>query len=305
MKQVADPLKAVAAVIISYSPGTELFANVQAILEQVDKVILVNNGPESYAILKKVVELPGVEAIHNPENLGIATALNQGFNHAISCGFKYVLTFDQDSRPMPGMVEKLLDVYRTHARSQKVAVVGPSVEDLKADVRARHLRARGKLFFELASCETGWLEDVTFVITSGALCRVDVYQKIGGFRNDFFIDYVDMEYCLRAKKQGYEILVNCDAHLIHRLGNRQKRVVMGRVEYPRFHSPLRWYYVSRNRIPMLKMYAARFPYWFAYEIFNSIYGFVRMLLLEDQRLEKVRAFFRGTWDGLRGRLGSV
>jgi rhamnosyltransferase len=80
---------------------------------------------------------------------------------------------------------------------------------------------------------------------------------------------------------------------------------MGRAEYPRFHSSLRWYYLSRNRIPMLKMYAVRFPYWFIYEVFNFVYGFLRMLLLEDQRREKVAAFFRGTWDGLRGRLGAV
>lgn len=305
MKQVTDPLNAVAAVIIGYSPGDELLANVQAMLEQVGKVIIVNNGSETDAVLEKVVALAGVEVIHNPRNLGVAIALNQGFDRAISCGFKYVLTFDQDSKPMSGMVEKLLDVYRMHARSQQLAVVGPSVEDPIGDIRARHLRARGKLFFELASCEAGWLENVTFVITSGALCRVDVYEKIGGFRNDFFIDYVDMEYCLRAKKHGYEILVNCDAHLIHRLGKRQKRVVMGRVEYPRFHSPLRWYYVSRNRIPMFRMYAVRFPHWFVYEIFNFVYGMLRMLLLEDQRREKVNAFFRGTWDGIRGRLGSA
>ena len=143
------------------------------------------------------------------------------------------------------------------------------------------------------------------MITSGALCRAAVFQTIGAFRDDFFIDYVDMEYCLRAKLYGYETLVNCEAHLIHRLGKRQKRVVMGRAEYPRFHSPLRWYYVSRNRIPMLRMYALRFPYWLIYETFNFVYGFVRMLLLEDQRREKVGAFLRGTWDGMRGRLGAA
>lgn len=206
---------------------------------------------------------------------------------------------------MPGMVEKLLNVYRTHPRSKQLAVVGPSIDDPIAEMSARHLRSRGYLGFELITCQKGWLEDVTFVITSGALYRMGVYEKIGVFQSDFFIDYVDIEYCLRAKMHGYEILVNCDAHLIHRLGKRQKRVIMGRAEYPRFHSPLRWYYLSRNRIAMLRKYAIRFPHWFMYELGNLVYGFLRMILLEDQRREKIGAFLRGTWDGMHGRLGSA
>jgi len=305
MKPTDDSLQTVAAVIIAYGPGEELSANIQSILEQVSKVIVVNNGPGSDAVLTKAAALPGVEVIHNHRNLGVAAALNQGFERAIACGLDYVLTFDQDSKPMPGMAERLLAVYQAHPQARQIAVVGPSVDDPIAGVRARHLRARGRLSFELVACDTGWLEDVTFVITSGALCRVDVYQTLGGFRNDFFIDYVDMEYCLRAKRHGYQTFVNCEAHLVHRLGKRQKRTVMGRVAYPRFHAPLRWYYVSRNRIPMLKMYAFRFPYWLVYEILNFVYGFARMLLFEDQRGEKVGAFFRGTWDGMRGRLGSA
>jgi rhamnosyltransferase len=304
MKKIADPFDVV-AVIVSYNPGDEFPENVHAILEQVATVIIVDNGSESTSLLKKTAELPGVEVIYNAGNLGIANALNQGFERAISDGFEYVLTFDQDSRPMPWMVEKLLSVYRIHLRAKQIAVVGPSIDDPVAEVKGRHLRPRGTVFFELVSCEQGCLEGITFVITSGALYRTDIYQKIGMFRGDFFIDYVDMEYCLKAKTFGYEILVNCDAHLIHRLGKRQKRVIMGRAEYPRFHSPLRWYYLSRNRIPMLKKYAVHFPYWCIYEFLNFSYGFLRMFLLEDQRIEKVTAFLRGTWDGLHGRLGAV
>ena len=303
MNKEIEPFGSVAACIVSYFPGSEFLSNVQAVVEQTGTVIVVDNGSHPDTLLRQVAELPGVEVIQNSKNMGIATALNQGFQHAISCGCEYVLTLDQDSKPMPGMVEKLLNVYRTHPRSQQIAVVGPSVDDPIAGITARHLRPRGGLFFKLVSCEERWLEDITFVITSGSLCRTNVYQKIGAFRDDFFIDYVDMEYCLRARTYGYEILVNCDAHLVHRLGNRQKRVLMGRTEYPRFHAPQRWYYVSRNRIPMLRKYATQFPYWFVYEILNFAYGFLRMLLLEDQRKEKIKAFLRGTWDGVHNRFG--
>src|SRR5215216_2553385 len=103
MKKIADPFDVV-AVIVSYNPGDEFPENVHAILEQVATVIIVDNGSESTSLLEKAAELPRVEVIYNAGNLGIANALNQGFERAISEGFEYVLTFDQDSRPMPWMV---------------------------------------------------------------------------------------------------------------------------------------------------------------------------------------------------------
>ena len=63
--------------------------------------------------------------------------------------------------------------------------------------------------------------------------------------------------------------------------------------------------MSRNRIPMIRGYALRFPHWFTYEIVATAYILLRMLITEDQRLEKLKAFWRGTLDGLRGRMGKM
>jgi rhamnosyltransferase len=141
------------------------------------------------------------------------------------------------------------------------------------------------------------------VITSGTLYDLQVYQQIGPFQDDFFIDYVDTDYSLRARQYGYRSMVACNALLNHRLGSRQKRVFLGGDHYPTFHSPLRWYYISRNRIPMLRRYALRFPHWLTYETVASFYWLAKMLLFETRKAAKLRAFFLGTLDGLRGRMG--
>jgi len=97
--------------------------------------------------------------------------------------------------------------------------------------------------------------------------------------------------------------VACRAHLEHRLGDRREASLAGLSMMPTFHSPARWYYMGRNRIPMIRMYAWRFPHWFTYEVVASIHGLLRMLLFEDRRREKLLAVMKGTFDGLLGRLG--
>ncbi len=240
----------------------------------------------------------------NGTNYGIAKALNQGFYWALEQGYSQVVAFDQDSHPAPGMLQTMIDVFSYYDDIQ-LAVVAPKIVDAKVNFQARYLRQKNKLLFERVSCDEGVLENVTYIITSGSLHDLTAYQRIGPFRDDFFVDYVDTEYCLRARKKGYKLVVACQAQLNHRQGERQERVLWGSDHYPTFHSPLRWYYISRNRIQMLKNYAIRFPHWLTYEIVASVYTFLRMLLFETKKIVKLRALVRGTLDGILGRMGKA
>ena len=235
----------------------------------------------------------------------MATALNQGFSWAIEQGFEQIFAFDQDSCPTTGMITTLQNKYNGYADNNHLAIVAPVVGDKQVNIHARFLRPKKGLFFERRFCKEQILSNISFSITSGALYNLKTYQAIGGFEDDFFIDYVDIEYCLRANQHSYKIIAACDAYLEHRLGDREKRKLLGRDHYPTFHSPLRWYYISRNRIPMLKKYALRFPHWLSFEIISSLYILIRMLLFENQKTTKLRAIFLGTRDGFRGQMGKA
>lgn len=291
----------VLAVVVIYNPPLDIEENIKAISEQVDRILIIDNkdtGLEENNSVENIYEKPFVSVIQNNNNLGIATALNQGFQWAIAHDFEYVLTLDQDSFSPPLMVQELLEVYHSHPRGANIAIVAPNIIDDAVNIRPRYLRPTSKVSFEFVSCEQGWLEDVVFVITSGSLFKVSSYQKIGPFCEAFFIDYVDVEYCLRAHSLGYELIVACDTTLTHSLGKRQEKKFFGRKEYPRFHSPKRWYFQSRNRIQVLIRYFSEYPYLVSYEILNTSYGFLRMLLFENQRWEKMKAIVRGTLHGL-------
>ncbi len=296
----------ICAVIIAYNPGTSFIENVQTLLDQVPRIVIVDNGSEGES-LQRVGKIASrnVEVIYNHSNLGIAAALNQGLTRAQKLGFSWAVTLDQDSKPGRDMVAKLIAAYFQAASPERICILAPQVINRKLKKRTYFLRPRFGPFYQRASCIGEILDPVTTVITSGSLLNLRIFECIGDFREDFFIDYVDTEYCLRALGNGYRIVVACRATLEHRLGNRS-RVQFGRFAlFPTFHPPERWYYFGRNRIPMIREYAIRFPHWFTYDLVACMYCLLRMLLVEDQRLKKLHAFLHGLLDGLIGRMGEM
>ena len=295
--------QATAAVIVAHQSTQGLADCVGGIKRQVTQLILVLNGPIQDREHLHINE-PTLITVDNNVNLGIAKALNQGFQAARENGFSEVVALDQDSRAQPDMVEVLRATREgqdSHRRS--TAIVAPFVREVLSGAEARYLVPARPVGYRRQSCLPGEARPVTIVINSGALYDLELHRVLGGFREDYFIDYVDTEYCLRARRAGYEILVACDAKLHHRWGNARQMSILGLSTRPTFHSPLRWYYISRNRIPTIRAYGLRFPHWLLFDLTMAVWWFVRMLLLEDHRLRKVRAAVLGTWDGLLGRMG--
>jgi rhamnosyltransferase len=297
------------ALIVTYNPAQDLGQHLNTLYTEFDEIIIVDNGSSAEArdILAKQVQQrgPSLKVIFNDQNLGIATALNQGFSLAMQFGHDQIITLDQDSVPEPGMKQALLDGFQAHPNREKLAVLAPVILEQLLGRHPRYVRAKNRYLFERVSCGEQFLRNVTFVITSGSLYNLFLYQHIGLFRDDFFIDAVDTEYCLRAAQLGYEVSVVCGARLNHALGSRQKKSVLGSEQSPTFHSPIRWYYISRNRIFMLRLYALRFPHWFFFEMAVTLTWLGRMILFEDQRLVKLKAFLLGVRDGIRKKSGKI
>ncbi len=294
----------VCGVLVTFNPSRELGSNIDNLSSMIPHVIVVDNNSQ----VKNVrwiesIRSRRIEMIRNPQNLGVAAALNQGLQRAIDLGYSWALTLDQDSHPAADMVERLCAAHQQAHDPNCIVILAPRIVNRGLDKPTYYLRKRFGPFYERVYCDTGILESVSTVITSGSMINLKVFLELGGYREDFFMDHVDTEFCLRALKRGYKINVACEARLDHTLGQRREVRVLGLRLYPTFHPPQRWYTISRNRLVMMRMYALSFPHWFTYEIVASFYTLARMLLAEDNRREKLRAIWRGLLDGLRGRMG--
>lgn len=288
----------VGAVVVSYHPAAEILANVATLLEQVDEVVVVDNGSgsETRQLLEKLRGTPKVSIIYNPENMGIAAALNLGVRLIKSAGHEWVATFDQDSKVAPGMIKAMLQAYTACPEPAKVASLSPRYQN----------QATGQLTGSAAkSVQDDSLPyaEVLVVITSGNLLKLDIFDAVGYFDESLFIDYVDTEFCLRCAAHGYQILEVKDAILMHCIGFPAQHSILGTVRATANHSSLRRYYIARNGVYVHRKFALSQPAWVVQDIYRFLKVTVMWLLFERERGKKLAATFRGIIHGMSGKMG--
>lgn len=244
------------AVVVTFRCELDrLVAQFERLLRQVDHIVWVDNG--SGVDLQPWLRQWPADRVHPlwlAQNHGIGYAQNRGIEWALEQGATHVLLMDHDSLPAPDMVGLLMDALRDRPDA---AAVGPRY----ADPRRQSDRTP---FFRMEGWSLRWLDcndparvwEVDHVIASGCLMPAPALRQVGLLQEDYFIDWVDVEWCLRARDRGFKIYGVCAATLEHRLGD-QVAWVLGR-EVP-LHAPWRHYYQSRNVVLMLRSTRANFP----------------------------------------------
>jgi rhamnosyltransferase len=287
----ADASNSVCAIVVAYFPGKEFDTLIGDLLPQVAQVVIVDNTPEEGTPpprRKLFHDTEKVTLIENRSNLGISKALNQGLEYALTKGYEWILTLDQDTQCYPDMVDTLIEV--SQACKSKPAVIGGNYRD-----------PRNNGSFVPTEGTESFLEQKT-VITSGCLIDAGTAASIGGFREDYFIDQVDHEFCLRMRARGRKIAISRKIVMNHSVG------IAGGVRVPFLgvlpnHPPLRKYYIARNSVVTMATYWRHEPAWCMRRLTRLLLGLGLMALLEEQRIDKVRAFAGGVVDGLRQSMG--
>jgi rhamnosyltransferase len=294
----------VCAVVVTYFPeSAALFKNVTSTLKQVVKIIIVDNTPAD-SFPEHLAELDRVDAIKviaNGKNLGIAEALNIGFREAGALGFEWVITLDQDSQLTQGLVGALYDTADTLAGELKIGVICPYYRDEKTGALSvfEEYAVAVPIAKKLGSNRAA----IVHTITSGSLVSVSVVQKVGGFRKEYFIDLVDVEFCLRLLVQGYLIVAVQGAELNHNLGDMEKRRFFWKDVFITNHSALRRYYYFRNRIFVWKTYIGAFPRWVVKDMYTCMAEAIKILIYEKDKMKKFRCGLKGVCHGITGIAG--
>jgi rhamnosyltransferase len=125
-------------------------------------------------------------------------------------------------------------------------------------------------------------------------------RDIGLMQPSLFIDYVDVEWGLRARKNGYQSFGICDAYMQHHLGETPLKLFGRRIP---LHSPLRHYYHFRNAVWLYRQSWVPVA-WKVADGYRLIFKYVVYSLFTDQRREHWMMMTRGVWHGLIGRMGA-
>jgi len=279
----------VCAVIVTYNPRPTFIDNIVNVAAQVKHVVVVDNGSsnETERHLHTLGTRPGCTVIRNRQNLGIALALNLGVKYASDAGYDWVCTFDQDSQICDGFISKMLEAYQRAPHPERVALLAPSYVDRESGVEMRLKRA----------CNG----QILTTMTSGSMVPLTTIRKLGFFDESLYMDAVDIEFCLRARREGMLILQS-PAVLLHSLGATSYHRLFGLRFGVTNHAANRRYYMTRNRLRLLMRYATDWP-WTWRESRTMLLDAAKIVLAEDNKWRKFRAIAAGIADACRGKLG--
>lgn len=294
------------AVFVTYRPDfSVLQQSLNSIKEQVRDIYIIDNSALP-SVTEKLLEIqeqiPNVRLQVLESNAGIAKAQNIGMRKAVLAAAHVTLLSDQDTVYPADYVEKMLINYRELAANVRLAAIAPDFRE------ANKASGESEGFFELQGVTSVKLQstqpyaDVAQVIASGMIINNAALAEIGMMDEALFIDWVDFEWCWRARAAGYRIIGCRNVLIEHTLGDSAVKV--GAKSYS-LHTPLRNYYIVRNgiSIALTKKYLGSaqrlgiFIKSLRYMLAFSIFG--------DQHLKNIAFCSKGFYHGMIGRLGPL
>lgn len=295
----------VTAIVVSYRPELQALLSLLRLLRpQVDRIVLVDNGSGDAvrdAMRREVTDVV-FEPLWLDRNLGVASAQNLGIARALKLGAEYVILFDQDSLPKPDMVACLLrEAERLQREGVALAAVGPRYVDARQNNPPPFIQIRwGRVLRQPCDHKSDVVE-VAYLISSGCLIPANALERVGWMRDELFIDYVDIDWGLRARQCGLRSFGCCGALMHHQLGDQPIRR-FGR-EFPA-RSPLRHYYMVRNGVWLY----TRTSLPFGWKIADGVRLFLRFgfyVLFATPRAAHLGMMLKGVVHALRGRMGPL
>ena len=264
----------VVAVIPAYEPGPNLVDLVRCLSEQVTTVVVVDDGSPTWPDIPQRAAV----VVRHDSNRGIGAALNTGIREALTdADVMAVLTVDQDSQLPARFVRHLLDTWRdAESAGVRVGLVAPQKVIGQPDQRPGRPP-----------------------IQSGQLIPVTTLRRVGDFDERLFIDGVDDDYALRCLDAGLALVVSEGLTIGHRLGAIHDVTIAGRTVTLTRSAPFRYYYLTRNRLWLVRRNARRHPRWAVAQAFGLLRHLVVVQTLVPDRRVRADAVWRGARDALR------
>lgn len=288
------------AVIICYHAAQDTVASLaRALVSQVARVLVIDNDASQSTLA--ALQIDRVTYVPMPSNLGTAAAMNRAWQMALLEDVEFLICFDQDSVVTSDLVLSLgLRWEQLKRDGYGPGAVGPAWEDARTHRVLRALKPAGWRRQRI-DADTADFVEVDHLITSGCLVHRDTWLKTGPFDERLFLDYVDIEWSLRARNCGFHFYVTRDARMQHAIGDSVISI-FGRSLW--IHQPIRQYLLVRNHLLLWRR-----PYialsWKCRDAVQVAMKASLVFALRGPRWQRLLWIMRGIWDGLRGRSGPI
>ncbi|MCU1431155.1 MAG: glycosyltransferase family 2 protein [Actinotalea sp.] len=282
-----------AMLVVNYASHGMLAEHLVATAARGDAEVVVVDNPSSPAERDAVTALAAAHGWHlvTPDrNGGFGAGVNAGARRARELGCDVLLLLQPDQSVDPDTIQALVDA----VRADRTAVVSPVI-----------FRPDGRTWFRGGSLDlttgsatsTGVVSGtVPWISTACLAVDADLFDRAGGFDEEYFLYWEDVDLSWRLRGAGGHFVVRDDLSATHDVGGTQETVG------PQTKSLVYYRYVCRGRL----LFAAKHldaptrRRWA-----RSALGHAREVVLRGGRRQLLRspapliAVGRGTFDGLR------
>ncbi|MFH1039486.1 MAG: glycosyltransferase family 2 protein [PVC group bacterium] len=294
----------VAIVIVTWNGKDDLLECLSS-LEKIEPprpaIIVVDNGSTDGTADAAAERFPGVEIISSPVNRGFAGGNNLGIEKALAAGAGYVCLLNNDTVADPRFLSELLKAAERHPRA---GILGPRVyyrsrPDVVWSQGIAVHRLSGRIYTPFQNRPDRGLPDgggpADAVSGAAMLLKGEMLREAGGFDEDYFLCFEDVDLCLRARQKGYLTVTVPASRVYHHVSGS-----MGGE-----HSETVVYYSTRNHLLLINR---QYPLSPAGRGIRNLLIVVYTLIFAavtagPSRGPKIRAWRRGLLDYCRGRYG--
>jgi hypothetical protein len=297
--RVIEPQPRVYTIVLNYNNFSDTVETLQSALMLAytnNHILLVENSTKK-EIPERIRQLfPDLDIIKNEENLGYAGGNNAGIRYAMQQGAEYIFVINNDVILQQDVLEKLvfaMESDRTAAACQPL-VTYYNDKDRIWSAGSQLILGYPRLYYRGRRKQGKGIRKPPFGLVGCALLfRAQSLQEIGLFDESLFLLQEETDWCMRAVKMGFNLLVVCDAVVHHKVS-----VTLG------CFSKEYLYYIARNWLLVGKRHNGRrgYAYILLTELFTRIPYYLYKLARKKQ-IAMIRYYYYGLMDGLHGRSG--
>ena len=177
-----------------------------------------NSKDNSVAVLQEF--LPGITLIANPDNKGFGKANNQAFK---SSRGRYIFMLNPDAVCMTN--QDLAHAAAFMDEHQQDGLVGTRILNANHQLEKtawHHYPRQTQTQADFSSLPGVYAT----VLGASMIARREVFEKVNGFDEDFFLYGEETDLCLRIRKAGYSIGY-CESVTVMHIGSASERTNPG------------------------------------------------------------------------------
>ena len=229
------------------------------------EIVVADNASTDDSVEFMKHEFPQIRLLENGENAGFAGGYNWALSQVES---DYYVLLNSDIEVTPNWLQPVIGLMES---DKTIAACQPKIRSAFQKDRFEYAGAsggfidqwgypfcRGRVFEEMEKDE-GQYDDVREVFWATGAClfvRADVYHRLGGLDEDFFAHMEEIDFCWRAKNEGYKIMVQ-PASVIYHVGGGTLPKSSARKTYLNFRNNFMLLYKNLPQNRLWKVFAVR------------------------------------------------